>query len=91
MRTSPRCVGIIKPTSKRVLKNGLVRYLQVKGDTTQQRCTKSINCPHHRAANARIIELPLEEPYVQLTREQIRYFVNIGYMAETGRSYYQTK
>jgi len=88
MRTSPRCVGIIKPTNKRVLKNGLVRYPQIKGDTIQQRCVKSINCPHHRAANARIMELPLEEPYVELTKEQIRQLVNIGHMAETGRPYY---
>ena len=88
MRTSPRCVGIVKPTSKRVLKKGLERYPQIKGDVTQQRCTKSINCPHHRAANARIMELPLEEPYVELTREQIRQLINIGYMAETGRPYY---
>ena len=88
MRTSPRCVGIIKPTSRRVLKKGLERYPQVKGDATQQRCLKSINCPHHRAANARIMELPLEEPYVQLTIEQIRQLINIGHMAETGRPYY---
>jgi len=88
MRTSPRCVGIIKPTSKRVLKKGLERYPQIKGDVTQQRCLKSINCPHHRAANARIMELPLEEPYVQLTIEQIRQLINIGHMAETGRPYY---
>lgn len=88
MRTSPRCVGIIKPTSRRILKNGLERYPQIKGDVTQQRCLKSINCPHHRAANARIMELPLEEPYVELTREQIRQLVNIGHMVETGRPYY---
>jgi len=71
-----------------VLKKGLERYPQIKGDVTQQRCLKSINCPHHRAANARIMELPLEEPYVQLTIEQIRQLINIGHMAETGRPYY---
>jgi len=88
MRTSPRCVGVIKPTSRRVLKKGLERYPQIKGDVTQQRCLKSINCPHHKVVNARIIELPLKEPYVELTREQIRKLINIGYMAETGRLYY---
>ena len=88
MRTPPRCAGKVKPTSKRVLKKRLERYPQIKGHVTQQRCLKSINCPHHRAANARIMELPLEEPYVELTREQIRQLINIGHMAETGRPYY---
>lgn len=93
MRKKPRCVGLIKPRKRYKTNSGLIRYVEVQGDPGTQRCLRSINCPHHRAENARIMELPFEEPketieVVVLTREQIREAINKGYMEATGRPYY---
>jgi len=88
MRTKPRCVGRVKPRKKYQTKSGLIRYVEVQGDLGTQRCLRSINCPHHRAENARIMELPLE-PIVELTRQQIRALINEGYRKATGKNYYE--
>lgn len=92
MRKKPRCVGRVKPRRKYQTKSGLVRYVYIKGTPEDQRCLRSINCPHHREDNARIMELPLqyeEKPVevVPLTREQIRAAINKGYMEATGRPF----
>lgn len=90
MRTSPRCAGFIKPKTKRKTKSGLQRYPEVQGDLGTQRCLKSINCPHHRADNARIVELPFDE-HIPLTRDQVRAAINEGHMEVTGRPFYQDR
>lgn len=93
MRKKPRCVGRVKPRRKYQTKSGLVRYVYIKGTPEDQRCLRSINCPHHREDNARIMELPLqyeEKPVevVPLTREQIRAAINKGYVEATGRPFF---
>lgn len=93
MRKKPRCVGRVKPRREYQTNSGLVRYVEVQGDPGTQRCLRSINCPHHRAENARIMELPFEEheeriEVVPLTREQIRAAINKGYMEATGRPFF---
>ena len=92
MRKKPRCVGRVKPRKKYQTNSGLIRYVEVQGDLGTQRCLRSINCPHHRADNARIMELPLKEvgePQVELTRQQIRALINDGYRKATGKNYYE--
>jgi len=93
MRKKPRCVGRVKPRKRYQTKSGLIRYVEVRGDPGTQRCLRSINCPHHRAENARIMELPFEEQketieVVPLTREQIRAAINKGHMEATGRPFF---
>jgi len=93
MRKKPRCVGRVKPRKKYQTKSGLIRYVEVQGDPGTQRCLRSINCPHHRAENARIMELPFEEQeetieVVPLTREQVRAAINKGHMEATGRPFF---
>ena len=93
MRKKPRCVGRVKPRKKYQTNSGLVRYIEVQGDPGTQRCLRSINCPHHKADNARILELPFQGheeriEVVSLTREQIRAAINKGFMEATGRPYF---
>ena len=61
-RTLPRCNARIKPRKKYQLKNGLIRYPEVQGDPGDQRCTRSINCPHHKERNSQVPMLPLDIP-----------------------------
>jgi hypothetical protein len=92
-RTLPRCNARIKPRKKYQLKNGLIRYVEVKGDPGSQRCTRSINCPHHKKRNAEVPMLPLDVPIYRnpeiiverLTKEQVRAAINRGHMEVTGR------
>jgi len=93
VRKKPRCVGRVKPRKKYQTNSGLVRYIEVQGDPGTQRCLRSINCPHHKADNARILELPFQGheeriEVVPLTREQIRAAINKGFMEATGRPYF---
>jgi len=90
-RTLPRCNAQIWPKKKYKLKNGLERTPPMPGQPNNQRCTRSIRCPHHKNRNSECPVIQEVGEAVFLTWEQVKELINNGHREVTGRNYYQDK
>lgn len=83
MRTSPRCVGIVKRRGY-IIRNGR-KISRIPGD----QCSRSINCPMHKEANGRIMQLPFEQtPTINYTWEDVKKWINEGHFKSTGKLFF---